>query len=308
MLPKYHPHMQRNGRKSLLTRFCGMYGVRIHDKDSADHGQLQTFVVMNAVFPAEASRFISERFDLKGSTVGREVSEEELERKGNDAVLKDLDLAREVDLVRSVKNFNLPTLTEGYGLSLGATAKAVLLSQLRKDVKLLVDCQVMDYSLLVGIVNMESHKKDERSARQALSTIRQQSRLFPSRKRMDKKLVNAITTPGRILIAPPIFIARKLWSLTQRTVSSLVTYPLPYYGSGKCVVDGGLLSVIHGSRRGDRAVYYMGLIDFLQPWTARKYFERKLKGVMGYDTNAISCVTPEEYASRFLEFLDQHLS
>ena len=29
------------------------------------------FIVMNSVFPAEGSKFISERYDLKGSTVGR---------------------------------------------------------------------------------------------------------------------------------------------------------------------------------------------------------------------------------------------
>ena len=82
MLPKYHKHMKRHGRRSLLTRFCGMYAVRIYNEGSSDHGDLHTFVVMNAVFPAEASGFISERFDLKGSTVGREVSEEELQKKG----------------------------------------------------------------------------------------------------------------------------------------------------------------------------------------------------------------------------------
>jgi hypothetical protein len=65
-----------------------MYGVRIHEKGSLDRGQLHTFVVMNAVFPAEAPSFVTERYDLKGSTVGREVSEEELERRGRDAVLK----------------------------------------------------------------------------------------------------------------------------------------------------------------------------------------------------------------------------
>jgi hypothetical protein len=29
MLPKYHKYMNRNGRRSLLTRFCGMYGVSL---------------------------------------------------------------------------------------------------------------------------------------------------------------------------------------------------------------------------------------------------------------------------------------
>lgn len=29
------------------------------------------FLIMNSVFPAKGSKFITERFDLKGSTVGR---------------------------------------------------------------------------------------------------------------------------------------------------------------------------------------------------------------------------------------------
>ena len=131
-----------------------MYSVRIYDEDSLDHGHLHTFVVMNAVFPAEASRFISERFDLKGSTVGREVSEEELKKKGSHPVLKDLDLAREVQLVRSMEKGSAST--QNYGINIGAHAKSALLSQLRQDVKLLVECQVMDYSLLVGVVDMET--------------------------------------------------------------------------------------------------------------------------------------------------------
>jgi hypothetical protein len=94
----------------------------------------------------------------------------------------------------------------------------------------------------------------------------------------------------------------------QLALDSIFTTPLPYYGSGTCGVDGGKLSVFHGKRRGDRAVYYMGLIDFLQPWTTRKVIERRLKGLMGYDTNAISSVTPEEYAKRFLEYMDANMS
>jgi 1-phosphatidylinositol-4-phosphate 5-kinase len=307
MLPKYHHYMKRHGRKSLLTRFCGMYGVRIYDEDSSDHGQLHTFIVMNAVFPAEASRFIGERFDLKGSTVGREVSEEELKSKGNNAVLKDLDLAREVELVRSLEK-DQHTPSTNYGLTIGATAKAALLSQLRMDVKLLVDCQVMDYSLLVGVVNMESHLKYEKSARKALVAMQKQGRKFSQSKKFEERALWALGAPLRLVSEPPIFLARQVWSLTQRTVSSIITSPLPYYGSGKCSVDGGLYSVLHGSRNGDRAVYYIGLIDFLQPWTTRKVVERKIKGFMGYDTNAVSCVTPEEYADRFLEFLDTHVS
>lgn len=84
MLPKYYTFMQQNARRSLLTRFCGLYSVKIHDNNSS--GDECVFLIMNSVFPAEGSHFITERFDLKGSTVGRECAPEERKRK--DYVMK----------------------------------------------------------------------------------------------------------------------------------------------------------------------------------------------------------------------------
>lgn len=62
--------------------------------------------------------------------------------------------------------------------------------------------------------------------------------------------------------------------------------------------DGGLLS----KRMGE--YYYMGIIDILQPYSARKQLEHFFKG-MKYDRKEISCVPPSVYASRFLEFMDK---
>jgi Phosphatidylinositol-4-phosphate 5-Kinase len=176
----------------------------------------------------------------------------------------------------------------------------------------LVDCQVMDYSLLVGIVYMDIHKKHE-SIRQAAQSIKEQDRILQRlehtpRRKLDSKAIFMLTTPVRLLLSPPLYLVRKAWNLTRRGLDSIITLPMPYYGSGACGVDGGKLSVFHGKRRGDRAVYYMGLIDFLQPWTVRKVLERQLKAFLGYDTKAISSVTPEEYASRFLDYLDANIT
>eukprot|EP00536_Pseudo-nitzschia_multiseries_P010705 jgi/Psemu1/203913/e_gw1.336.44.1 len=309
MLPKYHKHMKRYGKSSLLTRFCGMYGITIQEEEEDDHegagsGSEYTFVVMNAVFPAESDKFISERFDLKGSTVGREVSTEELRKKGSMAVLKDLDLQREVEWT---KDSHPPTGLEQdrTGFTIGATAKAALLSQLRKDVEFLTECQVMDYSLLVGVVHRDSlsgtdSSEDRLMTREMVNTLREQGRL-------DTNLVHTLSTPFRLLASPPVYVAKSSWNVLRRTLDSIVTAPLPYYGSGQCGVDGGILSVLHGERNGDRAIYYLGLIDFLQPWTTRKVLERTVKGMMGHDKDAISAVTPEEYAARFLRFLDEHI-
>ena len=83
---------------------------------------------------------------------------------------------------------------------------------------------------------------------------------------------------------------------------------MPYYGAGVCGVNGGVLSIQTGRRAGDRAVYYMGIIDFLQPWTTKKVMEREVKGLLGYNTKAISCVSPKDYAARFLDFIDAHVT
>jgi len=399
ILPEYHEHMKRNGRSSLLTRFCGMYGITVEEEDEnagdttsskdilgtpsdaedgsssssfAPTGKEYTFVVMNAVFPAEANTFVSERFDLKGSTVGREVSREELESKGRMAVLKDLDLSREVDLVtskfveqqeeeerllvstnnrggnrwwgrtrRNKSGFGNATRRttkeeeDPAGFTIGATAKAALLSQLRKDVQFLTRCQVMDYSLLVGVVNTDAAMGGGKTGApesssfltpEIVETILKQKKVLelleapPSaaqenrrrrrlrQPKLDSALLYTLTTPVRLMLSPPVYVVRKTWNTIRLTIDSIVTAPMPYYGSGQCGVYGGKLSILNGKRKGDRAVYYLGLIDFLQPWTTRKVMERKFKGLAGYDTNAISAVTPEEYATRFLEFLDKHIN
>lgn len=144
MLPRYVDHMRDNGQRSLLNRVCGLYQVSLNGgKD------LYYFVVMNSVFAGGAR--IAERFDLKGSTVGRQASLEDRETLGSHAVLKDLDLALEVQqAVREI----YPGDGEGhhrYGLHIGPVAKAALLAQLRSDVALLQRCSVIDYSLLVGV-------------------------------------------------------------------------------------------------------------------------------------------------------------
>mmetsp|Transcript_9883 Transcript_9883/g.13981 ORF Transcript_9883/g.13981 Transcript_9883/m.13981 type:complete len:257 (-) Transcript_9883:23-793(-) len=255
---------------------------------------------MNSVFPVEGSKFISERFDLKGSTVGRECSIEEREKKGSRAILKDLDLAKETHIMKSCSEND-----EEIGISLGARPKSVLLSQLRNDVKLLAACEVMDYSLLLGVVNLES-KSNLRYNRSIKSRIEKD--LFKrKRKKKSQKLLTLFSYPIQPFLAPPLYLVKKTCDLIISTLSTVVTLPFPYYGAGMCTVDGGQLSVLQGKRMGDRAIYYLGIIDFLQPWTMNKVLEREMKGIMGYKKEAISCMHPKEYASRFLYFIDSQL-
>lgn len=265
-------------------------------------------IVMNSVYPAESSSFISERFDLKGSTVGRECSQDEILKKGSDAVLKDLDLAKEVHIMRTVTNQNC---APSYGLNIGARRKSSFMSQLQKDVKFLVKCGVMDYSLLVGVVDMDQNASSDIIPTHP-SLILNKNLSDEDQPRVSKKelsrIVSFLCFPLQTLVAPPYFVFKNVARFFENVISSVLTLPLPYYGAGVCGVDGGSLSTIHGNRRGHRCVYYFGLIDFLQPWTMKKVIEKELKGVIGYDVTAISCVDPKAYGSRFLGFMNAHIT
>jgi hypothetical protein len=338
MLPSYYSYMKRHARRTLLTRICGMYEISLppsKDKQQSSSTfslslrqappktKKVTLLVMNAVFPALASNFLSERYDIKGSTAGRESSTDELMEKGvQNVVMKDMNLANEVQRNRSSnKNLNQ------YGLNLGARAKASLLSQLRQDALFLSQCGVMDYSLLVGIVKMQNarllfdlpwchrskgqHKalpmQNMDGSTLSIHDIKKETFSYLLR-RTAKHVANLFSFPIHAIAAPLLYIVQKLHTATEVTLSTVLTLPLPYYGAGICGVDGGALSVLHGKRCGQRAVYYLGLIDFLQPWTFRKVIERELKGLMGYNKNAISCVDPNEYSARFISFLDAHIT
>ena len=95
---------------------------------------------MNNLFPPH--RDIHETYDLKGSAYGRELPEETARPKPK-AVLKD-------------KNW----VNRGRTLELGPEKRAFFSEQLRRDMEFLKRIQVMDYSLLVGIHNMERGNRD----------------------------------------------------------------------------------------------------------------------------------------------------
>lgn len=86
---------------------------------------------MGNVLPS--NKDIHETFDLKGSTFGRLTSDEEVARNPH-AVMKDQNW---------VKNHER--------IQLGASKKALFLTQLQRDVDILKRLNIMDYSLLVGI-------------------------------------------------------------------------------------------------------------------------------------------------------------
>jgi 1-phosphatidylinositol-4-phosphate 5-kinase len=117
---------------TLITRFYGLYSIKPLDSNEKN----VRFVIMNNVFDTELE--IHEKYDLKGSTVGRssqkDVVEIDLKKKKN-IILKDLDIKENKKKIKIEKKL-----------------KEQLLTQLKSDCEWLQMMNIMDYSLLLGIL------------------------------------------------------------------------------------------------------------------------------------------------------------
>lgn len=135
VLPKYHAHVQANPH-TLISRFYGLHRVKL------PRGRKIHFVIMNNLFPPHKD--IHETYDLKGSTVGRLYPWDKAKEKGSGAVLKDLNW-----------------IEKGHTIELGPEKRALLTEQLRRDKEFLKEIKVMDYSLLIGIHNLQRGNRDK---------------------------------------------------------------------------------------------------------------------------------------------------
>eukprot|EP01116_Phalansterium_solitarium_P008059 TRINITY_DN2128_c0_g1_i3.p1 TRINITY_DN2128_c0_g1~~TRINITY_DN2128_c0_g1_i3.p1 ORF type:complete len:574 (-),score=123.80 TRINITY_DN2128_c0_g1_i3:93-1814(-) len=129
ILPKFYQYIVHNP-DTMLCKFFGLHSVQLHS------GPMHDFVVMESAFPPEFT--IHEKYDLKGSTVGRCATEEE--KQDTDVILKDLDVRRV--------------------FKLGAAARKELMAQLERDTKFLEEQQVLDYSFLVGVHKIDATSPD----------------------------------------------------------------------------------------------------------------------------------------------------
>jgi 1-phosphatidylinositol-4-phosphate 5-kinase len=133
ILRDYYNHVVENPH-TLISQIYGLHRVKI------PYGRKIHFLVMNNLFPPH--RDIHQTFDLKGSTVGRDFKEDELANNPR-ATLKDLNWLR-----------------RDYHLEFDHQIKSLFVEQLHRDVALLQRLQIMDYSLLVGIHDLNKGNEE----------------------------------------------------------------------------------------------------------------------------------------------------
>ncbi|KAF2031883.1 SAICAR synthase-like protein [Setomelanomma holmii] len=274
ILKDYYNHVQENPN-TLLSQFYGLHRVKI------PYGRKIHFVVMNNLFPPH--RDIHRTFDLKGSTIGRDYKEEDLASNPR-ATLKDLNWLR-----------------RDQHLEFGPTKKKMFIEQMQRDVKLLQRLHIMDYSLLIGIHDLE--KGNEENLRDKTLKVFQ-----PGGEAAEDPQPNMLVrTPSKLEASRK---ARELRQMvkTQKPVpmeqtSSKMPDELqdPKRNFYFYCDDGGFRATHEDDCPGEE-IYYLGIIDCLTHYSLIKRMEHFIKGLANTESQ-ISAIPPERYGDRFVKFI-----
>lgn len=284
--PEYASFLLTNP-DSLLTRFYGCHAIRLY-------GKTFNFVVMANLFSTD--KIIHRRYDIKGSWVNRSAKHPskgkrvtcrhcnakfvfgstdaencpaQVGRHEPNVVLKDNDLTARVRLD--------PKVAEE------------LYDQLVKDANFLSRLGIMDYSLLLGVHNVEymvNPDLEEESDGQVPPTFSD----FTGKNRTSAPTDVINRGGGKGRVSNPTGNAAA--QIKQRT-------GLPRLGTGTRRAN----TVVGPS------VYYFGMIDILQQWTMEKKLERFAKTkLLGKDTDGLSALAPTAYCDRFKRKMGEILS
>ena len=261
-LGTYHAYLKKN-KNSLLCRFLGSYSLSMY-------AQTFYFVVMLNCFDPKAD--IQERFDIKGSWVGRSADPAKATKKVvcrhcNSYFVPAAKEQCTVIVGKHEANVVLKDNDLHTKISLAPFEAHRVLDILKKDSELLGEMGVLDYSLLVGVKKKRFavEVSDEELGLQGESDADADAARNDDDDDSGGFDAAATTRSGMAAIS------------TFRAVS--VTGP---------------------------AIYYLGIVDFLQDWTTNKKFERTFKiYALRKDPDGLSVMQPEKYKLRFQAKMEQ---
>ncbi|TVY83802.1 Phosphatidylinositol 4-phosphate 5-kinase its3 [Lachnellula suecica] len=281
ILKEYYQHVEQNPN-TLLSQFYGLHRVKI------PYGRKIHFVVMNNLFPPH--RDIHQTFDLKGSTIGRDFKEEDLEKNPR-ATLKDLNWLRR-DL----------------HLEFGSEKKRIFFEQMERDVHLLQKLKIMDYSMLVGIHDLQ--KGNQENLRDKTLRIFQPGGDNPSEDlgppgpgplmRTPSKLENqkiARDLRATLKQQKPVPMGESSSRMPDTLEENTIKRDFIFYSD-----DGGFRATHEDNSPGDE-IFFLSIIDCLTHYGTVKKLEHLWKG-FSHDKKLISPIRPEPYGERFIEFIE----
>uniref|UniRef100_A0AAY4EZS3 Phosphatidylinositol 5-phosphate 4-kinase type-2 alpha n=1 Tax=Denticeps clupeoides TaxID=299321 RepID=A0AAY4EZS3_9TELE len=240
ILKKYHQYIVECHGSTLLPQFLGMYRITVDGVETY-------MIVTRNVFSHRLS--VYKKYDLKGSTVAREASDKEK--------AKELPTFKDNDFIN-----------EGQKIYIDEENKKIFLDKLRKDVEFLAQLKLMDYSLLVGIHDVE--------------WAEQQEEVESEDNEGDEEGESDGTPPD---------------SPSNTLDSSKPLAP----GEFDATIDVYAIKSHDNAPR--KGVYFMAIIDILTHYDAKKKAAHAAKTVKHGAGAEISTVNPEQYSKRFYDFI-----
>jgi len=250
LLPGYYMNLQQNP-KTTLPKFFGMFCYQCNQKNIR-------LVVMNNLLPSSIRMHL--KFDLKGSSYKRQASKHEKEKKS--PTFKDLDF--------------LELLPEG--LLLEPDTYTALVSTMRRDCRVLESFKIMDYSLLVGIHNIDHAAKEKESEKE-----------------------NGVSLNGATEAddsEPKLELRRNRIMAHATAMESIQATSDPVDIPGE-TPPGGIPARNH---KGERLLLFVGVIDILQSYKLFKKLEHTFKSMIT-DGDTVSVHRPGFYQERFINFM-----
>uniref|UniRef100_A0A8C2JJH5 Phosphatidylinositol-4-phosphate 5-kinase, type I, gamma b n=1 Tax=Cyprinus carpio TaxID=7962 RepID=A0A8C2JJH5_CYPCA len=226
--------------RTLLPKFFGLYCVQSGGKNIR-------IVVMNNILPRIVRMHL--KFDLKGSTYKRRASKKEREK--SKPTFKDLDFMQDVQ----------------DGLLLDVDTYNALLKTLQRDCLVLESFKIMDYSLLLGVHNLDQAEREQQ--------------MEGSQSSSDEKRPAA---------------QRALYSTAMESIQGGAAC------GGSIDADDTMGGIPAVSGKGERLLLFIGIIDILQSYRLIKKLEHTWKALV-HDGDTVSVHRPNFYADRFFRFM-----
>ncbi|KAF4681303.1 hypothetical protein FOZ60_012265 [Perkinsus olseni] len=274
MLRDYAHHV--TSHRSLLTRMLGLYRLHIGDR------YRRWFFVSTSVFDT-GSLGLHAQYDLKGSTSKN--------RKAGDTetVKKDLNWSE-----------------AGMKLHVPDECKDILITTHKADVEFLAQHGVTDYSVLVGVHDTESsdagvHTKGVKllrkdSVEEALADAKAGECIWSI---LHEQLIVILLMANSAIRAHILHYAA-----TCRQRMGVARSSWPSFFNEPAIPETVLLLCLLGSPSDFVMMlfmlahkYFIGIIDYLVPWSLKKRSERVLNACLCQGQSS-SCQSPQVYASR----------
>ncbi|XP_056293596.1 phosphatidylinositol 5-phosphate 4-kinase type-2 gamma-like isoform X3 [Pseudoliparis swirei] len=247
ILSEYHQHIVTCHGSTLLPQFLAMYRVSVESEDTY-------LLVMRNMFSHRLH--VHRKYDLKGSLVSRGASFKEK--------VKELPTYKDVDFRNNMQK-----------VYVSDDEKEKIVDKLNRDIEFLVRMRIMEYSLLLGIHDVERAEREEEEEEMESSYEEEEE---------DENSLAPAPRP-----TSPEGIGGYMNSFKPMGPGEFDPY-----------VDVYAIQSAVGAPQGE--VYFMGLIDVLTQYDTKKKAAHAAKAVKHGAGAEISTVHPEQYAKRFREF------